>query len=262
MNEYFVFVFSSIMLFLTAFFILFFVTWNRKSLKYQKYLHDLKTKSQRDLLRATIAGQEKERKRIAENLHDDMGPLLSSLKLQAKSLAKDPSNYEEFQSTVNTAIQNIKSVSKKLSPLVFEELGLNKAVRHTVDQMTQITGIDTRFQWDAGLENTLAEPHQLGCFRIIQEAMNNVVKHAQATSMSVISEIRESGETIIKIEDDGIGIQPNKSANIGLGLSNMEARAESMNAKLHISSTNSGTCIVLTIPKNTKDGQDQNSAGR
>jgi signal transduction histidine kinase len=251
MNDFFVLVFSLIMLGLSAFFILFFVTWNKKTIQYQKKLSELKTKAQRELLRATIEGQEMERKRISENLHDDIGPLLSSLKIQARNLSKDPSVYNDFIETLNSAIQNVKRVSQKLSPLVFEELGLNRAVEHICHQTSEMSGIKIKLNWNHAMESHLPKQKQLGCFRIVQEAMNNVLKHARADTILLSSTIAEDGTLNILIEDNGIGMPVPDPSFSGLGIKNMEARAESMNAVLKVIALNPGTKIQLTIPKNT-----------
>ncbi|MCB0694959.1 MAG: hypothetical protein H6568_08570 [Lewinellaceae bacterium] len=243
-----IFSISFFFLFLCIFFIVMLITWNKRSISNLRRQHALAQDTQRKLLKATIAGQELERKVIAENLHDDIGPLLSSLKLQVRNRSNDPDFQANFSDTLDLAVGEIRRVSQRLSPLIFEELGLNKAVRYVSDEFVNLSGIALELNWDDRIQDQLNQERKLAIFRILQEALNNVVKHAGAKQVTITAAISEDGRCLIDIQDDGCGIQGGAEARLGLGMNSMMARAESMDATFAISSTGRGTCLTLTIP--------------
>ncbi len=248
MNESIIIYMSFVMFSLCAFFIIILITWNVRSLKSQKRFHEIEQEGRRNLLKATIEGQELERKSIAENLHDDIGPLLSSLKLQVRNLVYDPPTQKVFLDTIDLAVGEIRRVLQKLSPLVFEELGLNESVRHICNEFKKLSKLALVLKWDDTIEASLDREKKLAIFRIIQEALNNILKHAHATDVEIIALMKGDGDWQIDITDNGIGIQLDAGKQIGLGMSSMLARAESMNAKLIFTSKGKGASLVLTIP--------------
>lgn len=233
---------------LCLFFIIILITWNKRSLRNQQRLHEMEKEGQRNLLKATIAGQELERKIIAENLHDDIGPLLSSLKLQVRNLRSDPEFQSSFLATLDLAVSEIRRVLQRLSPLIFEELDLNEAIRHVCKEFIRLSGISLELNWDKDIQNQLSQDKKLAIFRILQEALNNTLKHSNATNVMVKANHFGSDRWVIEIEDDGRGIAQSPAETMGLGMSSMIARAQSMNATLEITSKGKGTCLILTIP--------------
>lgn len=256
MNESIVLSISIFLLCLCAFFIIILMTWNKRSLNHQKRLHEMEQENQRNLLKATIAGQEEERKHIAENLHDDIGPLLSSIKLKMRHLGGDPARQKPVLETIDLAVSEIRRVLQRLSPLVFEEKGLNEAVRFVCMEFRKVSDIHLELTWEASIQEELDRERKLAIFRIIQEALNNIIKHSQASRVSILAQKIEKGGYQIDIEDNGIGMQQNLGGQIGLGMNSMMARAETMHAKLVITSRGKGTCLILTIPKDGRHAKD------
>ncbi|MCF8239462.1 MAG: hypothetical protein K9I85_14970 [Saprospiraceae bacterium] len=248
MSESIVLAISFFLLCFCAFFIIILMTWNKRSLRNQQRLHEMEKEGQRNLLKATIAGQELERKIIAENLHDDVGPLLSSLKLQVRNLRSDPEFQSSFLGTLDLAVGEIRRVLQRLSPLIFEELGLNEAIRHVCKEFIRLSGMTLDLDWDDDIQNQLSQDKKLAIFRILQEALNNSLKHSNAANVMIHARLSEPEQWVIEIEDDGRGIVQTSTDSLGLGMSSMIARAQSMNATLEITSRGKGTCLILTIP--------------
>ena len=248
MNESIIITISIFLLCFCAFFIIMLMTWNKRSLNHHKHLHELKQENQRNLLKATIAGQEEERKHIAENLHDDIGPLLSSIKLKMRHLGGDPARQKPVLETIDLAVSEIRRVLQRLSPLVFQEKGLNEAVRFVCMEFKKVSDIHLELTWEASIQEELGRERKLAIFRILQEALNNIIKHSGASKVTILAQKTEDGAYQIEIEDNGIGMQHNLGDQIGLGMNSMMARAETMHAKLVITSRGKGTCLILTIP--------------
>lgn len=259
MGEQAVLLFAFLMLSISGFFLFFLVLWNRKSLKNQRRIHELQAARNRELLRATINGQEVERKRLAENLHDDIGPLLSALKMQSKGLIKNDDKSDDFIETLELAIKSVRRVSSQMSPAVFEELGLSQGIHHIVSRFEKYEPIKIKTSWDASIDNILSSDFALSVYRIIQECLTNIYRHASAKKIDIVGEVLKSKNTInISIKDDGKGFSPPSDENCGLGLKNIKARVESMNGDISISSSKQGTLISIIIPQN----QNENNKSR
>ncbi len=219
--------------------------WNRKSIKHRERLHKLEKERNEQMLNASISGQEKERSRIANDLHDDLGPLLSALKLQLNT-SKEDLDIDTIQYTLNETVQNLRSVSSRMSPVVLEQLGLNKAVLDVSARFKQYSEINIEVDWDDEIENYIDERTSLNVYRIIQESLNNIIKHAEASKAWIIGEVMDN-KIIIRIKDDGKGFEYScLPGEMGLGINSMKARSEVIHASLEINTQPSGTEVVLT----------------
>ena len=212
--------------------------------------------------RRLIEAQEEERKRIARELHDEIGQVLTaiSLNLQAvRASGLTPTSTPKIDESilvVEDALHHVQNLALELRPSLLDDLGLAAAIRWFVDRYAQRTGIKAEVVTDAQIaEGRLSKELETACFRIVQEALTNVARHAEAQTVSI--HLRAlSDETCISIKDDGVGFDAaagNGAAPFRLGLRGMEERALALGGKLEIKSLpSSGTEIRAHFPNQTK----------
>jgi signal transduction histidine kinase len=210
------------------------------------------------LLKAEIDILEKERKRIAEDLHDELGPILSSVKLYIGVLepkdSEDTRIVEKASGLLDNAIAEIRQISQNLMPVALQDRGLHDAIHQLVNHI-----IDTRSK-NVHLNSDISalkidKNTEITVFRIIQELLNNILKHSQATEIKL--KLHAKANTLkIRLEDNGVGFDvalvPGVRANgSGLGLKNITSRVNLLNGKLNIDShIGKGTFVQLDIPIN------------
>ena len=197
-----------------------------------------------------LAAQEAERRRIAQELHDEVGQSLTAVLLGLKRLADrvPESLHDEValaQDTARSCLDEVRQVARRLRPGVLEDLGLLSALTSLATDFTALTGVDVERRLDPDLP-TLGPDAELVSYRIAQEALTNVGRHADATQVGLSLFREQSGATRLRITDDGRGIGNRPE---GAGLRGMRERAILIAADLHISSRPSGgTTIELRIP--------------
>ena len=210
---------------------------------------------QRDFLQRVMAGQESERKRIARELHDQTGQALASVMLDLKMLENAKSEEETRQSisrlrkAITEEMAAIHDLAVALRPSVLDDLGLIPAVEVLVRDFTGRHGIPVELTL-IGFGEKRAEPCTETCvYRIVQEALSNVVRHARATEVSVLLEWR--GEKIRGvIEDNGIGFEPERVDSMArLGVLGMKERAHLLQGTFRIeSASGEGAMLVFEMP--------------
>ncbi|MGJ8684430.1 MAG: ATP-binding protein [Nonlabens sp.] len=203
---------------------------------------------------AMISGQEKERKRLAEELHDDLGSTLTTVRLyfeNLKSQFTEDNSQEVFNRTENLldeAYEKIRNMSHTRNSGVLASKGLIPTLESLAQKITESGKIKVEIIHH-GLDQSLENSLELTIFRIIQELMSNVIKHAQAHN-AVVSLTAYENSINIMVEDDGIGFNKSQIANDnGIGLHNIEKRIENLDGTMEIDSNeNHGTTINLDIP--------------
>lgn len=234
-------------LLLSTFVIVAMLWWNKKNIEHLKTRQILENNQHQELLKASILGQERERKRIAENLHDDIGPLLSIVK---HSMAKNTTikNNSELNELVNHAITSVKQMSLTLSPAILSELGLSEAVDYISEKFSESSSIKMDIHWDPEIENVIGPEHAIHVYRILQESLNNVLKHSNA-SHCIVRAVVMKDIVKLSIQDNGQGIvySVERSPSIGLGLKSMEGRVELLGGSLNIK-TKEGFLVSVIIP--------------
>jgi two-component system sensor histidine kinase UhpB len=204
--------------------------------------------------RAAIQAQERERRRVAQDLHDEVNQALTavSLRLQASVEHAPPDLRDELLETkrlAGQAMTELLALSRQLRPAVLDDHGLLPALQTQVRDFGEQTGIDSSFKVD-GDDRELTPEQQLVVYRVTQESLNNVIQHSGAQSVRVTLELGEA--TRLVISDDGRGFETRRT-NGGLGLSGMRERALLIGGRLAISSSQAaGTTIELTIPEEAR----------
>lgn len=211
------------------------------------------------LLAKVITAQEEERQRIARELHDEAGQALTSLLVGLKVAAESPTpqkHLAELREIAAQTLTGIKDLAKELRPSVLDDLGLVVALQRYLTGYSAKFGIETDFQAIGfGDGERLTPEMEVAIYRIVQEALTNVAKHARARSVSVVIE-RRANAVIALVEDDGIGFpvtdwrQPGLGPEQrGLGLYGMQERAELLGGTLALeSSPGHGTTVRVEIP--------------
>src|SRR5581483_2760585 len=183
---------------------------------------DLSERVARDALRRVLSGQELERRRLARELHDETGQALTSILLGLKNVedAKDASNVREaaasLRQLVVATLQDVRRLAVELRPKALDDFGLVPALERLVETFREHTSIEVQLESQLG-DGRLPEEVETTLYRLIQEALTNVVKHAQAHTVSIIL-VRRDGNVSALIEDDGRGFDPEAIRDDALGL--------------------------------------------
>jgi two-component system sensor histidine kinase UhpB len=222
--------------------------------KLEQQLTDEKINKQKQLTQATIEGQEKERSEISKELHDNINQILVTIKLYLELALDDRSLKDDLikrsSEKILYCINEIRTLSKSLAPPSLNEYGLVEAITELIEniRLTKTFNIDLKVKLDS--INQFSSLQQLYIYRIIQEQLNNIIKHANAKKVSV--ELIENYPFIdLIIQDDGKGFNPKEKSG-GIGLTNIQNRAELLNGTLEITSApNEGCLLKVRIAEKT-----------
>lgn len=195
-----------------------------------------RVRSERKVLHAIINTEENERKRFAKDMHDDLGPLLSTVKMSVTALsarAKDPVDKDIINNTnhlVNEAIATIKDISNTLSPHVLTNFGLVSAISSFVKKINKARDVNITFNSNVG-EKRFDSDIEAVMYRSTCELINNSLKHSGASNISIDLNIH-GNFIILQYNDDGKGFDAEileSEENMGMGLSNIQTRVKSVN---------------------------------
>ncbi len=222
-----------------------------KELNYKQNLVSLQHQKGIEVMQAMINAEEIERKRIARDLHDGIGSQLSALKMQFVNWKESKVNesakeIETFTNSLNSSISELRNVAYNLLPETLLKLGLEKAL-HDLCYNLQTEKIKITFQANE-LKDTIIENNQITIFRIVQELVNNALKHANCSEI-IVDCSQNKNLFLITVEDNGVGFDKNKLANYsGLGFKNLKNRVDILNGKLEIESELAkGTVINIEL---------------
>jgi signal transduction histidine kinase len=214
---------------------------------------DLSRRVARDVLERVVDAQELERQRLARELHDETGQALTSALLGLKAVEDAKSEDElrgriaELRESLVTTLQDVRRLAVELRPSALDDFGLVPALERLADTYREQTGLAIDFQARLDTER-LPSDVETALYRIVQEALTNVVKHARATSISILV-TRKDGSVAAVIEDDGAGFEPGQASSGGFGLVGMRERLALLDGRLEVeSSTGSGTTVVAEVP--------------
>ncbi|MBA3422950.1 MAG: GAF domain-containing sensor histidine kinase, partial [Rubrobacter sp.] len=201
-----------------------------------------------------VEAQEEERRRIQRDLHDGLGPVLASMRLRLeacldlaeRTAAPLSGDLERLYELVGEATGDVRRLVYDLRPPVLDQLGLVPAVKQHCERFERETGIKTELATASELYVPAAA--EVTVFRVVQEALVNVQKHAQASQVVVQLE-REDELLLVGITDDGAGLSANGGAGEGTGLLSMRERAELLGGTLNLNSRlGGGTDLLARIP--------------
>jgi len=211
------------------------------------------------LLNELLQLQDREREHIARVLHDDLGQYLTGIRAQARSLLYDPDLGDRQKQQARDLAEHCETIQKHfrhllqdLHPLVMEQLGLGSAIRHLAEQWQQLSGLECRLAMDERLPEFTGE-QQTHLYRFLQEALNNVSRHANA-SCATLAVARKDNKLSIEVRDDGVG-NDQLPGNAGLGVRSMCERARCLGGEVKfLSRMGEGTRIRLAVPLGANSG--------
>jgi two-component system sensor histidine kinase UhpB len=204
-----------------------------------------------------MRAQEEERRRLARDLHDEVNQALTAILLRLEALAQDApggrnGEVTELKRLVNQAMEELLNLARQLRPSALDDHGLEPAIDTQLKRFASRTGVEARLMTE-GDPTTLGEDVQIAVYRVVQEALANVGRHAAATCVEVDLEV-EVGRTELRVRDDGVGFDPGEAASRGadggggLGLKGMAERARLVGGELDVrSAPGSGTSVTLRI---------------
>ncbi|MGF7140953.1 ATP-binding protein [Roseimarinus sediminis] len=185
---------------------------------------------------ASLAAEEKERNRFSKELHDGLGPLLSTLKIYLEIYFNNPGDgeiEERIASTLNESIKTVKEVSNNLSPYILENMGITRAVESFIEKVKFRNAI--KIDFESNLQKRLLPEIEISIYRIASELINNTIKHANATQI-VISLSLKANYISIHYKDNGCGFDMKeiKQKAKGIGLFNLQSRIENLNGSIQM----------------------------
>ncbi len=217
-------------------------------------------------LRSVIDGQDQERNRLARELHDGIGQSLIAVKLQLENA--ETQNYSMMRAGIDSAknmidntIEDVRRVCNALLPAALNEFGIVSTLRALCSELGSLAGFIGVFENEGSLER-MSKKSQVYLYRIAQEALNNIAKHARATQV-VMKLTRENNIVTLQVSDNGKGFifDPVYVAQRN-GLQNMRERTQLLQGEFSIKSEpGSGTAILVSIPYKTENGKDQTDIG-
>jgi two-component system, NarL family, sensor histidine kinase UhpB len=204
----------------------------------------------RDSALRALAAQEAERRRIARELHDEIGQTLTGLVLRSETLARRGpkelrSDLEELRETARRGAEDVRLIARRLRPEALDELGLQSALLALCASVVQQTGLDVERALESDLGLTAEE--ELVIYRVAQESMTNVVRHADAAHVQLVLR-RQQADVVLVVGDDGIGLPPTAEAD-ATGIRGMRERALLIGAELVVRAAEPhGTEVRLRLP--------------
>lgn len=218
-------------------------------------LKEMETES----IQSIIAGQENERRRIAMEIHDGIGPLLSYTKLELdafmddafkRSQDLDEEKLVNIRQTLDSITNDLRALSHHLIPRLLEEFGMYSAFNNLVSKLNNSIKTKVEFYSNIGPETRFENDLELNLYRCGQELINNAVKHARASEI-LVQLIKHDKSIVLMVEDDGRGFQDRKirPEDFGIGLTNIETRVRTLNGEFFLDSHESvGTTASIEIP--------------
>ena len=249
----FVVICTLLLLTLIAFIAVIIYKYQKKQHSYFKDLEELKSIHKTNLLQTQIEMQEQTFQNISREIHDNIGQKLTLAKLHLNTLAQvtDLNNADKIQSAVQfigEAIADLSDLSRSMSSDIVLQNGLLKALDFEVRQLSKL-GL-YRINFSVSEQTSFLEPHtELVIFRIVQEAINNILKHSSASEVDINVQYSKT-VFMLEIKDNGIGFNSVDNKN-GAGLLNMNKRASLLGGSCTISNSEKrGACITIKIPLN------------
>jgi len=230
----------------------------------QRELQELQASRQalRRLSASIVEGREAERRRIARELHDELGQRLSALKLELSACA-DEAMLERHRERVGLMLGHldevmaaVRRIAVDLRPQMLDDLGLGAAVEWLVQDFARHTGLRCTTKLDD--VGTLGDSVATALYRMVQEALTNVLRHAQATEVTVELRLRD-GRARLTVGDNGVGLPGERAAHASqFGLLGMQERADMLGGQLRLTSPQGGgTCVCMELPLRAPSAQEK-----
>ena len=232
------------------------VMYAHKLFTYIDRLNHQRTLLNKRILTAVLRTEEKARSRFSKELHDGLGPLLSSAKMSLTALSRDERNAEQREIIDNTtyvieeAIRSLREISNNLSPHVLNDFGLARGVQNFIDKSAAMHDVKIRFTTNLRTERYDTDVEVI-LYRVICELINNSLKHSGCRAIN-LSLSQNGSELALDYSDDGRGFNPQAMMDCGMGLSNIASRINSLGGTFDIASAK-GKGMRAAIRVNTQE---------
>lgn len=251
-------IFIALALLLVGFIVTTLFLYQRRQHRQEQQLARMKDEYQQELLRSQLEIQETTFKTIAMELHDNIGQVLSVVKLSLSVLPLDAQHpaYESVQNSrqmLNKVIYDMGNLTKSLHTDRIAQIGLVEAMRFDLDSLRRTGLIEVEFSVD-GDEYRLEDQRSIFLYRMFQEMLNNILKHSRATRVNIAVNYSIDNKFVLKVEDNGVGFDIEKkktqaSSSSGIGLKSMTNRASLIGAQISVQSQpGRGTAIKVELP--------------
>jgi two-component system, NarL family, sensor histidine kinase UhpB len=203
----------------------------------------------RESARRAVRAQEAERRRLARELHDELGQSLTGVLLQVDHAIRTPGapRLEEARETARRSLEDVRRIARDLRPDTLQELGLASALNALATRLTRHAGVAVERRLDGGLPE-LAEDAEVVVYRVAQEALTNVARHAGATRVTLALAPGPGATAVLTVDDDGAGL-PAGAAGAGRGITGMRERALLVRGRLELGrSPLGGARVRLEVP--------------
>lgn len=248
---------TSFTLLIACFIIIFIVIYQKRHQRYIRERQELQTGFQQILLESQLEIQEQTLQTISQEIHDNIGQVLSLAKLNLGTMDTNRPDQlhqkiEDSKSLIGKAIQDLRDISKSLNTDYVSEMGLLQALEYELEMLKKSGGLTATLTTE-GAYIKLEGQKELIIFRIVQEVINNIIKHAKANTIRVDLTYAPTRFTI-SVTDDGTGfdlspLHAAQNSRFGLGIRNMHKRAQLIGAEFTIASTlGAGTTVSLLLP--------------
>ena len=255
-----IFLFTIFLLIVAIGIVVLVLVYQKKQLQYLRDKEQLRVKFDKEILESKLEIQEQTFKNISQEIHDNIGQVLSLAKITINSM--DCNNKEMLVEKISTssllvsqAILDLRDLSRSLNADAIVEMGLLKSIEYELELINKTGRYQTNLIKE-GTHQRLSHKHELILFRIFQEALNNVLKHSKASEINMKINYN-STNFIMHISDNGIGfdpsstLSPENNVNLGLGITNITNRAGLIGADFRIiSEEGKGTTITIDLPLN------------
>jgi two-component system sensor histidine kinase UhpB len=202
----------------------------------------------RESARRSLVAQEDERRRVAQELHDEVGQTLTAIVLQLERLRRRApdelkSELTEVREGARTSLEDVRRIAQRLRPEALEDLGLSTALETLCDRLSEQSGVAVRAELQRDAPNITPEM-ELVVYRVAQEAMTNALRHAHASNVQVELR-RDDGRLMLSVLDDGVGLGANEA---GSGIQGMRERALLVGGRVQVRGLDGGTEVRLELP--------------
>ncbi|WP_456459242.1 ATP-binding protein [Reichenbachiella sp.] len=196
--------------------------------------------------RSILNGEEGERSRLSKEMHDGLGPMLTTMKMSIQSAELSAPTKKSLLSHIDETIKEVRRMSNNLMPSVLADFGAGEAIGNLVDQINNSSDIKIRYKNDMPSEAKIDDSIQITLYRVAQESINNAIKHSKAKEIK-LSITAFDNRVSFFVSDNGVGFDPKKNTN-GNGLRNMKERIKLVNGTLDIETQPTGTTLEIEIP--------------
>ena len=238
-----------IFLLLTIIVVTFLVRYQRRKYLYQQNLLVIKKENEQAILQAQLETQEETFATLGKELHDNVGQLLNSAKLligvTQRKLTDAPDTLSIADETLGTAINELRSLSKSLNKEWLQQFNFIDNLQTEIKRINAADSLQITFSYKTQLP--FKSDKQIILFRIVQEALQNAIKHAQANNIT-IQLTEENNLLTVIVEDDGKGFEEKEKTATGIGLLNMKHRIKLLGGSIEWKSSNKGASVIILLP--------------